>query len=113
MNWKTNLKTQNSWKLKVIIEELKAYNPEKIILFGSSARGEEDEHSDIDLVIIKKTQDRFLQRLKKAALLIREPIPVDLFVYTPEEFAQMLDEENSFAQIVIKEGKVIYEKPDR
>jgi predicted nucleotidyltransferase len=47
-------------RLEVIIEELKAYNPEKIILFGSSARGEEDEHSDIDLVIIKKTRDRFL-----------------------------------------------------
>jgi len=106
MNWKTK-------KLKVIIEALKAYNPEKVILFGSSARGEADKHSDIDLVIIKKTQDRFLQRLKKAALLIREPIAVDLFVYTPEEFAQMLGDENPFAQIVITEGKVIYEKPNR
>ena len=100
-------------RLKALITNLKAYQPEKIILFGSSARGEEDEHSDIDLVIIKKTQDRFLQRLKKAALLIKEPIPVDLFVYTLEEFAQMLDDENPFVQIVIKEGRVIYEKPDR
>jgi predicted nucleotidyltransferase len=106
MNWKTK-------KLKVIIEALKAYNPEKIILFGSSARGEQDEYSDIDLVIIKKTQDRFLQRLKRVTLLIREPIPVDLFVYTPEEFAQMLEDENPFVQIVIKEGRVIYEKPNR
>ncbi len=100
-------------RLKALITNLKAYQPEKIILFGSSARGEEDEHSDIDLVIIKKTQDRFLQRLKKAALLIKEPIPVDLFVYTPEEFAQMLDDENPFVQIVIKEGRVIYKKPNR
>jgi predicted nucleotidyltransferase len=100
-------------RLKTLITNLKAYQPEKIILFGSSVRGEQDEYSDIDLVIIKKTQDRFLQRLKKAALLIREPIPVDLFVYTPEEFAQMLADENSFAQTVIKEGKIIYEKPHR
>jgi hypothetical protein len=40
-------------------------------------------------------------------------MPVDLFVYTPEEFAQMLDDENPFAQIVIKEGTVIYEKPHK
>ena len=100
-------------RLKAVIADLMAYQPEKIIVFGSSARGEEDEHSDIDLVIIKKTQDRFLQRLKKAALLIREPISVDLFVYTPDEFAQMVDDENSFVQIVIKEGKVIYERRDR
>ena len=90
-------------RLKAVIADLMAYQPEKIIVFGSSARGEEDEHSDIDLVIIKKTQDRFLQRLKKAALLIREPIPVDLLVYTPDEFAQMLDDENPFAQTVAKE----------
>ena len=100
-------------RLKAVIADLMAYQPEKIIVFGSSARGEEDEHSDIDLVIIKKTQDRFLQRLKKAALLIREPIPVDLLVYTPDEFAQMLDDENPFAQTVTKEGEVVYEKPDK
>jgi predicted nucleotidyltransferase len=106
MKWKTK-------ELKVIIENLKAYKPEKIILFGSSARGDQDKYSDIDLVVIKKTKDRFLQRLKKTALLIRAPMPVDLFVYTPEEFAQMLDDENPFAQIVIKEGTVIYEKPHK
>ncbi len=106
MNWKTK-------RIRVIIKALQAYNPEKIILFGSAAKGEEDQYSDIDLVIIKKTQDRFLQRLKKAALLIREPIPVDLFVYTPEEFAQMLDDENPFAQTVVKEGEVVYEKPNK
>jgi hypothetical protein len=48
--------------------------------------------------------------LKKTALLIREPMSVDVFVYTPEEFAQMLDDENSFAQMVSKEGEVIYER---
>ena len=106
MKWKTK-------ELKVIIENLKAYKPEKIILFGSSARGDRDKYSDMDLVIIKKTKDRFLQRLKKTALLIKEPISVDLFVYTPDEFAQMLEDENPFAQIVIKEGMVIYEKPRR
>jgi predicted nucleotidyltransferase len=97
-------------RLEAVIGDLMAYQPEKIILFGSSARGDVDEHSDIDLVIIKKTRDRFLQRLKKAVLLIREPIPVDLFVYSPEEFAQMLDDENPFARTVAKEGEVVYEK---
>ena len=43
----------NNKCIDLIIEDLKKYEPEKIILFGSFARGEIDEYSDIDLVIIK------------------------------------------------------------
>lgn len=40
-----------------------AYAPERIILFGSFAYGEPDEDSDIDLLIIKDTHERFLDRM--------------------------------------------------
>ncbi|MDZ7262577.1 MAG: nucleotidyltransferase domain-containing protein [candidate division KSB1 bacterium] len=48
-------------KLDRVIECLKRYEPEKIILFGSYARGEVDESSDVDFVVIKKTDKRFLR----------------------------------------------------
>ena len=81
------------------IESLKAYDPEKIILFGSYARGEWDRYSDIDLVIIKRTDKRFVQRLVEAGSYLNLPISVDLFVYSPEEFQAMAEEGNPFITI--------------
>lgn len=55
----------------------------KIILFGSLAEGKVNPYSDIDLVIIKDTRKRFLQRLKEVGLLCKARIGVDYLVYTP------------------------------
>lgn len=84
-----------------------SYQPEKIILFGSQARGEADADSDVDLIIIKKTRKRFIQRLLEVPLL---PVAADIFVYTPEEFERMLQQENPFLQSALQHAKVIYEK---
>jgi predicted nucleotidyltransferase len=98
-------------RLKRVIECIKKYDPERIILFGSCARGEEDRYSDLDLVIIKRTDERFLERLVAVAKLLEpELAEVDLFVYTPEEFQRMIEGGNRFVEQVLKDGKVIYEK---
>jgi len=57
-------------RLKRVIECIKKYDPERIILFGSCARREEDRYSDLDLVIIKRTDERFLERLVAVAKLL-------------------------------------------
>lgn len=101
-------------KLKRLLNCLKPYKPEKVIVFGSYARGDIDEYSDIDLVIIKKTKKRFLQRLVEVAKLIDNELGnVDAFVYTPAELERMIEYENSFIETVLKEGKIIYEKNKR
>ena len=48
-------------KLKRAIECIKKYKPEKIILFGSYARGDADKYSDLDFVVIKKLKKDFLK----------------------------------------------------
>ncbi len=97
-------------KLKRAIECIKKYDPEKIILFGSYARGEIDEYSDMDFVVIKKTDKRFLERLIEVTKLIDSDLGrVDVFVYTPEEFEDMIKTANPFILQVLKEGKVVYE----
>ncbi|MCW3133082.1 MAG: nucleotidyltransferase domain-containing protein [Methanophagales archaeon] len=98
-------------KLKAVLERLKEYQPEKIILFGSYARDEADEYSDLDFVVVKKTAKRFLERLIEVAKLIDNDLGnVDVFVYTPEEFERMIEWENPFIERVLKEGRVLYEK---
>jgi predicted nucleotidyltransferase len=97
-------------KFNRVIECLKHYNPEKIIVFGSYARGEGDEYSDLDFVVIKKTEERFIERLIEVAKLIDNNLgKVDVFVYTPEEFQRMVEQDNPFIGNVIREGKIVYE----
>ena len=88
------------------IEEL--YNPEKIILFGSHARGTAGKHSDIDLLVIKATKDRYFDRVKKVHGIIGMDIPADILVYTPQELEK--SKNTFFFQEILEEGKVLYEK---
>ena len=64
-----------------------AIRPQKIILFGSWARGERDAHSDIDLLIIKDTPARFLDRWTRVQRILtgsHGSIPLEPVVLTPQ-----------------------------
>lgn len=87
------------------------YGPvEKIILFGSAARGDMDEYSDLDLIIVKRTDKPFVQRLVEVPLL---PVHADVFVYTPEEFARMRENENPFIMSALEDAKIIYSRNEK
>ena len=86
----TERKTKLEKELNRITEILRTqYAPEKILLFGSLVTGNTHRWSDIDLVIVKSTTKRFIERLKEVALLTQPQVGVDFFVYTPEEFEEM------------------------
>jgi predicted nucleotidyltransferase len=105
-----NLYFNMASKIKNILNLLKKYKPEKVILFGSHARGSTDSYSDIDLIIIKRTKKPFLDRIKDVLKIIKPNFAIDVLVYTPEEFRKMTSEGNPFLEYVIKDGRVIYEK---
>ncbi len=97
-------------KIRKILESLLPYEPERVVLFGSWARGEEDELSDVDLVVIKKSAAPFWERMREVAHLIPPEIGgVDILVYTPEEFMAMQRDGNAFAEMIDEEGVVIYD----
>jgi predicted nucleotidyltransferase len=76
--------------LEKLVSLLKPYDPEKIILFGSRARGEADSYSDYDVVVIKSTDRSFLERLQDMVPYILDfDRAVEVLVYTPEEFDRM------------------------
>ena len=86
--------------------------PQKIILFGSYARGEFDQDSDLDLFIIKegKESSRIMRR-KVEALLWGRRFPVDLIVRKPEEVEWNFRAKNPFyLNHIFEEGKVVYEE---
>ena len=90
----------------MIADQFRWYDPERIILFGSHARGE--PAADIDVVLIKETGDRFLDRLKHVYERWSLPVAVDILVYTPAEWTQLVQEERGFILRVLREGRQIY-----
>lgn len=87
------------------------FNPDKIILFGSYANGNPDNDSDLDLLIIKDTDlPRHRRSFDIQKLLIGSMIPMDILVYTNQEFEQEKNEKYSFLNSAIKSSKILYER---
>ena len=90
---------------------IREYEPEKLILFGSVAQGEIHEWSDLDLVVIKKTDKPLLERTEEVLRLIRPKVGLDVLVYTPEELDSLVDERRVFVlDEIIYKGAVAYER---
>ena len=97
-------------KMERLVECLRKYNPERIIIFGSYARGDSDEFSDIDIVVIKKTEKRFIERLIEVARHLDNDLgKVDVSVYTKKEFKDMSKMGNPFIEKIKAEGRIIYQ----
>jgi len=98
-------------KVQRLMKSLLHYEPERVYLFGSWARGEEDELSDLDVVVIKRTDSSFLDRLREIASLLPLDLGgVDVLVYTPDEFAVMQRQGNAFAEMIDEEALLIYDQ---
>lgn len=95
-----------------IVEKIKReYQPEKIILFGSYAYGTPDRDSDIDLLIIKETRDRPIDRRVAVARMVSDPkrlIPFESIVLTPKEVKERLEIGDQFVKEILEKGKVLY-----
>ncbi len=101
--------------LKEIIEKLKRkYKPIKVILFGSYAHGSPRDDSDIDLLILKKTNERSIERFVKVKKIIYNPerkIPISPLIYSPTELNKRLEMGDDFIKEILKKGRILYEEP--
>ena len=108
-------------KKKLIMEIVKkiktAYSPDRIILFGSYAYGNPTEGSDVDLLIIKDTEERVLDRMVRIYKIVgtienEEIRYLDLspFVVTPEELKQRLGIGDHFFKEILSKGEMLYER---
>jgi len=95
-------------ELERIIPLLVAEGAQKIILFGSLAAGEVDTYSDIDLIVIMDTEERFLDRLGRLYLAAQPRLALDLLAYTPQEIEDMV-QWNTWLREALERGRVLYE----
>ena len=83
--------------------------PEKIILFGSAARGEMNRHSDVDLLVIKAGADALDLMGQIYDKLYGVGSAVDATVVTPSDVERYKDSHALVIKPALKEGKVVYE----
>lgn len=91
------------------------HKPERIILFGSyGSGGVEKKSRDIDLLIIKKTDKRFVDRVVEIMQSIRREFgvkyPIEPLVYTPEEWEKAKGINSIFIRTILSKGVVLYGK---
>ncbi len=88
------------------------FNPKRIVLFGSHARGDADPESDVDLFVEMESDKRPPERIMEVSRVFgSRDWPMDIVVYTPEETARFRKIRGTLASIVDAEGKVLYERP--
>jgi len=103
-------------EVKAVIDDIlqkliSDYSPQKVILFGSYAYGNPRPDSDIDLLIIKETDERFIDRPITVRRILSDPrrtIGLEILVLTPEELAKRLAIGDQFLAEIVKEGRVLY-----
>jgi predicted nucleotidyltransferase len=86
-------------------------HPDKIFLFGSYANGQANDDSDIDLLIVKDTvEPRHKRSIEMQRLLKGSKLPVDILVYTNDEFEREKLINYSFLNSAIQGAKLLYER---
>ncbi|MCK4341396.1 MAG: nucleotidyltransferase domain-containing protein [Phycisphaerae bacterium] len=97
---------------QAIIDRIVAMvQPEKIILFGSRARGTARPESDFDLLVIARSdQPRYRRAAPIYGALSDILVPMDILVYSPQEVEEWSQVPQAFITTAVQQGTVLYEK---
>lgn len=92
--------------LPVLVAQLQ---PERVILFGSRARGEAHSDSDLDVIVVAQAFENipFLKRMPMVLRIVRFPRHIDFLCYTPAEFEQVM-QTSAIVHQAVREGVLLY-----
>ena len=105
---------QNNQRVKREIKRMvrrivRDFHPERVILFGSHARGEAGPDSDVDLLVVMPVEGRKLEKQLQIRMALHGiRVPVDIVVSTPEEFGWRQEIVGTVEYPAVKEGKLLY-----
>jgi predicted nucleotidyltransferase len=90
---------------------VREFNPLKVILFGSYARGDAGPDSDVDLlVVVAEVEDKREASVAMRTALADAPLPKDIIVTTPEEIERRGTVPGTILRPALREGIVVYER---
>jgi len=94
---------------KMVGRIVRQFHPERIILFGSHARGEAGPESDVDLLVVMPVEGLKHKKQVEIRVALHDiRIPKDIIVTTPEDFAWRKDVVGTIEYPAVREGKVLY-----
>jgi len=98
--------------IRRVVERIRdGYGPERIILFGSRVWGAATSESDLDVLVVKESSLREVERIREVSRLVQpRPLPLDILVKTPEEIRERLAMGDGFIRRIIERGRVVYDR---
>jgi len=88
---------------------LPAYGVERAYLVGSLVTGDVGPTSDIDLIVVQETKEKFVNRMNDFYLAFASRVGFDLLVFTSAEFEELMAKEG-FVAAAVKRGRLVYER---
>jgi len=96
---------------RAILRLIRAFAPERIVLFGSHAKGRVHIRSDVDLLLTAKFDDRRFFHQRRARQLAGDSFPrMDIVLAAPEEIAEAPAAKSPFLQSILSTGITIYQR---
>jgi predicted nucleotidyltransferase len=92
---------------------VREYHPDRIILFGSHARGTATDGSDVDLLVVVPFEGQPARKAVEMLNHLDPHFPIDLLVRTPEQVEQRLKLGDFFMQEIMETGRILYEATHR
>jgi predicted nucleotidyltransferase len=103
--------------LKEMVDAIvREFDPERVIVFGSRARGEDTPESDVDLLVIESEpfgaeRSRWQEVSRLWGLVARFRVPVDVLLYSQDEFEHWRKTRSHVIARAVREGRPLYERP--
>lgn len=96
--------------IKTMVRQIvQRFQPERVILFGSHARGDAGPDSDVDLLVVMPVDGSKRAKQVEIRVMLHDiPVPKDIIVTTPDEFAWRRNTVGTIEEPAAREGKVLY-----
>jgi predicted nucleotidyltransferase len=101
-------------RLERIIEQMvlrivERFDPERIILFGSAARGDAGPDSDVDLLVVMPVEGSRREKAVEIGVAVNDiPVPKDIVVTTPEDFEWRKKIAGTIERPAVRDGRLVY-----
>ncbi|MBQ8179520.1 MAG: nucleotidyltransferase domain-containing protein [Candidatus Methanomethylophilaceae archaeon] len=95
---------------KTVLRIIERFSPDKVVVYGSVARGVADEHSDLDLLVVMETDEPYFEFVSGIVLAVSDiDVAKDIMMISTEEFDRTWDNPYSYAGQIMRTGRIVYD----